>query len=317
MVSLPGSYRDHPLTWTALAHECGGHDVIHADPGLMEELARGAEALPHLPAGVGRLWASWMDEAAADVYGLLNIGPAFGISLAAFFSALRFAGSQGRTGLGPISNVLPLQDGRPADVHPVDLLRVYLAMGVTAQLTGLSSAAKTSWLNQLQTVAKEAGNHATSIDVVDENGEIVQRLPLADMAKAAQAVGGFIATAKLDALEGHSIQDIETWDDADEAAAQTVFEAAHSGKSLIGLGDDAQLLAGTTMAFLENAGAYDAITGALNDALDDSFLRDPVFGPPTALRVFARRRIGRAYALSPVFPVFPLASFPAPKTKKG
>ena len=311
VVSLPGSYREHPLTWTSLAHECGGHDVIHADPGLMDELARGAAALSGLPSGVGRLWGSWMDEAAADAYGLLNIGPSFAVNLAAFFSALRASAPNSQSTLGPISNVLPVKDGRPVDVHPVDLLRVYLAMGVTAQQTDLSSAAKTSWLIQLQEIAKEAGGGVTTIDVFDvDSRQVVQRLPLTSMAKAAQAVGGYIATAKLNALQGHSIQDIETWDDDDEAAAQTVFEAAKAGKSLIGLGDDAQLLAGTTMAFYDDAGNYDAITSALNDALDDSFVRDPVFGPPAALRIFGDERVGRAYSRSPTFPMFPLDSYP-------
>jgi len=317
IVSLPGGYRDHPLTWPTLAHECGGHDVIHADPGLMDELARGAAALPGLPAGIGRLWGSWMDEAAADAYGLLNVGPSFAVNLAAFLSSLRASVPNSRSSLGPISNVLPIKDGRPADVHPVDLLRVYMAMGVTAQQTGLSSAAKTSWLVQLQGIAKEAGGGVTTIDAVDvDSGQVVQHLPLSAMANAAQAVGGYIVTAKLSALQGHSIQDIETWDDADEAAAQTIFAAAKAGKSLIGLGDDAQLLAGATMAFYDNAAGYDTITGVLNDALDDSFVRDPVFGPPAALRVFGYERVGRGYSRSPMFPMFPLEAFQSQRAKK-
>ena len=312
IVSLPGSYRDHPLTWTSLAHECGGHDVIHADPGLKAELARGTAALSGLPSGIGRLWASWMDEAAADVYGLLNIGPSFAVNLAAFFSALRAAAASGaKSKLGLISNVLPVQNGRPVDVHPVDLLRVYLAMGVTAQLTGLSSSAKTSWLLQLQEIAKEAGGGVTTIDVVEVgNGQTIESLPLSAMAQAAQVVGGYIATAKLNALQGHSIQDIETWDDTDEAATQEIFKAVKAKESLIGLGDDAQLLAGTTMAFYDNAQKYDDITKALNDALDDSFVRDPVFGPPRLLRMFGQERVGRAYSRSPTFPRFPLNAVP-------
>jgi len=88
VVSLPGSYRNHPLLWPALAHETGGHDVLHADPGLLEELGKTVNEAPGVPSGIASLWSNWMDETASDVYGLLNVGPAFGVSLAAFFSAL-------------------------------------------------------------------------------------------------------------------------------------------------------------------------------------------------------------------------------------
>src|ERR1051325_8553800 len=73
VVSLPSSYRDHPIVWPSLGHEVGGHDVLHADPGLLPELAKHVQsAIPDKT--LGRLWAYWMDEAASDVYGLLNVG---------------------------------------------------------------------------------------------------------------------------------------------------------------------------------------------------------------------------------------------------
>jgi hypothetical protein len=310
IVSLPGSYRKHPLVWPALAHECGGHDVLHADPGLLQELAHGAASLPHLPPNIGRLWAGWMDEAASDVYGLLNVGPAFAVSLSAFFSALRSAEASPATQLGPISNVLPIQNNAPADVHPVDILRIHLAIGVTAQLTSLSASRKLDWLSVLRNLAIEAAGGKTTIEVVNiANGQLVQSLPLGPMAEAAQVVGGYIATVKLAALGGKSIQDIETWDDTDDAAAQTIRVAASKGSSLLNLGDDAQLLAGTTLALLDAPGQYAPITALLEAALDDSYVRDPFFAPPAAFFMFYvsdRRRVGVGYSRTPMFPTFPI-----------
>src|SRR5207249_3564354 len=88
------------------AHETGGHSVTHADPGLLDQLAAsiplavaGTPASPSMPRDLlTLLWSYWIDEASSDVYGILNIGPAFSINMAAFFSA---AGSAGGTLLGP------------------------------------------------------------------------------------------------------------------------------------------------------------------------------------------------------------------------
>ena len=45
IVSLPATYRDHPVVWASLTHEVCGHDVVHADPGLVPELVTAVRAL--------------------------------------------------------------------------------------------------------------------------------------------------------------------------------------------------------------------------------------------------------------------------------
>lgn len=307
VVSLPGCYAAHPLVWAGLAHETGGHDVIHADPGLIEQIAAGVGALAALPPALRPIWATWIDEAASDVYGILNIGPAFAISLIALFAANYAARNPTAAPLGAVRTTLSVAGSQMVDAHPVDLLRLHVAMGAVDALTALSPARRASWLDLLGAVAEAAAGGATTIDARDiTTGAVVQHLPLPVMASAARAVGAHVATARLDALGGGSIQDIETWDDADDEAAANIAAAAATG-SIVALGDDAQLLAGATLALLRAPAAYAAITTQLAAALDDSFARDPIFGTAASDSALALSDRGRTVARTPASPRFPIA----------
>jgi hypothetical protein len=77
---------------------------------------------------------------------------------------------------------------------------------------------------------------------------IKEKVPLRAMQLAAKKVGKFIATHRLSAYSGSSVQDIETWDDADERIATRIAQYLRSDKSVIAQGDDAQLLAGANLA---------------------------------------------------------------------
>jgi hypothetical protein len=114
------------------------------------------------------------------------------------------------------------------------------------------------------------------------------QIPLSYAQKAARSVGGYIATKQLDALKGHTIQDIETWDDDDERRALAIKEALLAGQSIKTQGDDAELLAGATLALLQQPALYDAVTVALNAALDQSFQRDPIWGTPPVDAAYIR-----------------------------
>ena len=108
------------------------------------------------------------------------------------------------------------------------------------------------------------------------------------MKQSARQVGDYLATAKLQALEGHSIQDIETWSDADEVTAQGIMTAFLDEESVVNRGDDAQLLAGATLAVLARPRLYDRVTELLAEALDQSFAQDPIWGLPTPHPVVLR-----------------------------
>ncbi|MBV9313861.1 MAG: hypothetical protein JO100_08985 [Pseudonocardia sp.] len=297
VVSLPATYRDHPLLWASLAHETGGHDVLHADPGLVPELRRGVQQIfggGHAGAGgqvssgrlLGLLWAYWMDEAASDVYGVLNIGPTFGLNLAAFFSAL-LSGFTGTATPRLRAATGPDQAGN-LDVHPTDILRLDLIQGVVESLTGLSQASRAAYTSALDELSAMCGGDAATVSlqglIRTDNGSGVKvntSAPMSTMKAAARTVGSYIATAKLSALSGHSIQTIETWDDPDELAAQNVMNALRAGQSITHVGDDAQLLAGATLAAFAGAASYSDLTHSLNEALDASWASDPVWSIPT------------------------------------
>lgn len=243
---------------------------------------------------MGLLWSYWIDEAAADVYGLLNIGPGFCTNLAAFFAALNakngvLAAPLLRSGSGFDPQTKQL------DPHPTDILRVHLAIGATESLSGLSSEAREAYVSQFQDLAALCASGVTAIQI---RGYIpVERdrwlplsvdVPIAQMQEAARDVGALIATAKLTRLGDHSIQDIETWDDADEATASLIAETLEANGSIANMGDDAQVLAGATTALLARPDLYGPATQRINEALDVSFARDPIWGKPMRDPVFLR-----------------------------
>ena len=314
VVSLPAAYRDHPVLWTCLSHEVGGHDVVHADPGLVEEMAVRTRALlaPHFDPGRkpdtaavnALIWSHWMDEAAADVYGVLNMGPGFAINLAAFLAAFR-AKRRGQTQAGdPFVSAgteeLPNGD---MDMHPIDLLRFQVAAGAVEGLKGLSAARRNECIAGIEAVAGHVGLGVSEVGLRgrvlvdrDKKIEIDTRMKLSDAAAAARKVGRMLVTEQFAALGGHCIQDIETWDDADENAAEEICGKVLSGQSIRDSGDDAQLLAGVTLALLQEPGLYDDATARLNEALDESFDRDPIWGATLRGHALAASGAGKIMA---------------------
>src|SRR6195952_4548992 len=171
VVSLPQSYRDHPIIWSSLTHEVCGHDIVHADEQLVPELVAGIRALfcpqgfnPYAESLEGDelnalIWSYWIDEAVADVYGVLNMGPTFAINLGAFLYAFinRSLVKFDRDPL-PVPSLQtasgPGNDDRRMDNHPTDILRLHLAIGVIESLTGLSSDKKNEYIDDIKAVAK-------------------------------------------------------------------------------------------------------------------------------------------------------------------
>lgn len=306
VVSLPSTYRTHPVLWSSLAHETGGHDVAHADPALLIELADLVRNMfggpshwsPNLTPSQLRalVWSYWIDQASADIYGVLNAGPGFMMNLVAFLSALH----QRHEPSLPVP-YLSTRSGPDAagylDPHPTDILRIHLAIGVLESLRQLASEVRRRYLDDLAQLAAACTRGATEITLVgavpvrDTSIPINVTVPLAEWQDAARQVGSLLADARVRALGGHGIQDIETWDDVDETNAQSIRQEMLANRSVARLGNDAQLLSGATLALIDNPDLYDAVTVRVDEALDESFRTDEIWGAVQVDRVDMEARV--------------------------
>ncbi|HEY5958505.1 MAG TPA: hypothetical protein VIV60_18210 [Polyangiaceae bacterium] len=213
IVSLPPyNSRQGLLAWAALGHETGGHDILGADNGLREELAAAVYAsVVTQDERLAEYWSERIDETASDVMGILNMGPAAGVGLIGYFRGLNAAYG----GASKLRN-----DGPSDDPHPADILRGYLA---AETITLLKFTGKTLWA---KSVLSETEKDVEQIVVAET--EI-------DSAKAhasAKAVAKVIATHKCEALEGHSLIDIQNWRDPDERHVRKVRIALRNSAPL-------------------------------------------------------------------------------------
>ena len=205
VVSLPAANATGGLlAWPALAHETAGHDILEADAGLRAELARavkkGVLAEGIAPAVAG-YWSERIDEAAADVLGVLNMGPSAAVGMVGYFRALN----------GAWRGVSELRSaGVEEDPHPADIARAYLA-AETVRLLSFGGAER--WADRLVAEADRDLGQVRLGDVAVSAG----------IARAsAAAVAHAIVRTRVRALEGRSLGEIQDWRDRDEAIVSTL-----------------------------------------------------------------------------------------------
>lgn len=200
------------VSWAALGHETAGHDILHADTGLQDELAEALRtSLAPLGHGLGDYWSERIDETSSDVMGILNLGPAAGIGLIAYFRALGLAFGA----LGKLRS-----EGPANDPHPADIVRGYLAAEVVALLKFKGAAA---WA---KTIAAETDKDRGTIVLAGET------LSPTLARKSAKVVAGTLVKYKAVALEGHALGEIQNWADSDEALLQGARLAMRQGTPL-------------------------------------------------------------------------------------
>lgn len=210
VVNLPQYFtRQGVMAWSSLGHETGGHDILHADKGLLEELQSkvAAAIAPKFGRQLANLWAGWIDEAASDVLGVLHLGPAAGIGLIGLF--------RGWVGDGRLRSV-----GASNDPHPIDVLRGFMAAELVRNLNFKDAAV---WGDIIERESqKDTGKYVYIKDVRTGQRQAIDAKMAAQSAKLA---GLTIANSKLKALENHSLHDIQDWTDQDQKIADEIATA--------------------------------------------------------------------------------------------
>lgn len=268
------------LAWSSLGHETGGHDVLHADEGLLKELAQkvySAVLSTFKSQALASYWASCIDETASDVCGYLHMGPNAGIGLIGFFRAL---------GNGKLRTI-----GSKDDPHPIDLLRGYLAASVVKRLNFKDAAV---WS---QVIASETSKDNNKLYLVDQNG-VYYRFPVRLGAAIASAdlVASVIMQSKLNALQGYSLQDIQNWNDNDQDIVDTLAsQLVNSGQlpdNLSGPGFyAAHVVSASIQAALQNSANISSIFNGMFNFLSTMHRENPTWSvtqTPQALELLER-----------------------------
>jgi len=217
IVNLPPANATQGLmAWAALGHEVGGHDIIHADTGLSEELSRTVKKAlveQNIQQGLPNYWSERIDETASDVLGILNMGPAAAAGIIAYFRALNAAWVPG--GTPKLRN-----DGPADDPHPADILRGYLGASVVELL---SFAGASAWSKALES---ETDKDLSTIRILGT------QITPATAKKSAKIVASSIATAKLARLDNHAFIEIQDWRDEDEDIVNKLIPILTTASSL-------------------------------------------------------------------------------------
>lgn len=225
VVSMPPAYSQNIALWAPLGHETGGHDILHADKGLLAEIGKvvTANIMKHKNdpalkkqvvvngrkmsiAKFGALyWKFTLDEISSDVCGLLNYGPAAGVGLANL--------------LIPLRGGKLIAEGPTSDVHPIDAVRLLVAADVIRNIPDLDVKTADVWADALERIVDKYISNKTEFKL----GSIT-RIPYDGMSATAKIVAQTIAFTPFDSLEGHCLSEINTWDNSDEELTTRIAE---------------------------------------------------------------------------------------------
>lgn len=306
ILTVPDTYLNHPLLWAVIGHEVGGHGVLAADEELIPEILKGISKQFGSTDILGKLWRYWGEESASDVCGILNIGPSYSLAAAIFYAFLsertptHLLYPMENNDLGPFftarANMFP--ETNIIDSHPIPVLIPHLLLGAIDKLDDLKRSVKDEYIRRLEELADRFSQTRSEVDfkgkaILGPSRNPValpDRIPLKELKDSARFIGEYLATARFQALNGYSLQNLETWDDADEDISTKVSAKLLSDEPISGISrqdfastfDDAQIMAGGLIAALKEPKRYHDINKQLLDAFDVSFDEDNLLNEQAA-----------------------------------
>jgi hypothetical protein len=301
-VNLPPAYSKNIALWSSIGHETGGHDILHAYNGMLDELGskvaaklvelendpalKGASAIVNgrqesIAVYAGSYWKDRIDETASDVCGLLNIGPAAGISLAVLLISLR-------------GGKLVTVDSSD-DVHPIDALRIFLAADVIRNTKELDINTANTWADTFESIADKYIENKSEFHLVsqtlDGQWHVDVAMPHKQMRETTKTVAESIANSTLLTLGGHALSDVNTWANTDEVLTTRITNNFLDGtEPRLDPGPDGQkvyaahILAGATIALAKLADISRTTDLAIK-SLNKLYAQNPVWhGLPIRFR---------------------------------
>jgi hypothetical protein len=219
LISMPTAYANAPILWVALAHEICGHDIVQAfdrkpetRSRLITELQASLSTIKFQTAGWRSIWETWLEEAIADVYGMICLGPHFAVGMAAWLSVTNaYSDAYPVQKLGELTNSFWI-DGSEVSEHPPNLIRMCILSGALEALGQSQSSVLADFSPMLAGIIKAAQGPQSVVTVIDRNqGEAVFAYDAAPIIADARAVGEYIALVELKTLGGKSVKDLLPW----------------------------------------------------------------------------------------------------------
>lgn len=291
IVSMPPAHgKGGLLAWTTLAHETAGHDVMSANPGMVEELSEAVRrqlneqrakwwrddgsryGRAEIADSFVDYWVSRVDEVASDVLGILNMGPIAALGIIAYLKAMNQA-------WGNEQELRCIRAPQCLDPHPMDLMRAYVAISTVKRLKFLDN--RRGWEDTLRALIKTDEEHAK--ESAKGPPEVAER-HIQSAQETADEVANVIMNHSFQVLSNHSFAQIQNWAKEDDATSALFGEHVQKLGS-IELGHmqgyyAAHVVAGSVLAALRKKNAdLGLIFSRMIGILKQMHEKNPSWGP--------------------------------------